>query len=234
MKAKRWTVIILGVITLVGLIAIGAAMIDQMACEGQPINNNTTPTPAQQIFGERVIGQSFVAPRNGLNRIDILFQTYRRQNTHDVILRLLEVPDINDPLQTTELFQTTFNAAAVSDQSWQTFKFIPDSAGKAYLFTLQSPDAEDGNALTVGGIEQDVYLPGTAFLGPVPVAADVTFRSCYQMTTFEKFQVLSEQITRGRPGLWEDIGFYWLSLIVYGLVLLGFFWKLIKWALDPA
>jgi hypothetical protein len=232
MKAKRWTVIILGVVTLVGLIAIAVSMIDQVACEGQPINNNTAPTPAQQIFGERVIGQSFVAPRNGLNRIDIFFQTYQRQNTHDVILRLLEIRDINDPRQTTEMFQTTFNANAVSDQSWQIFKFapIPDSAGKTYLFTLQSPEAEEGNAITVGGIERNVYLPGSAFLGPVPVQADVTFRSCYQMTKFEKLQVLSEQITRGRPGLWGNAGFYWLSFIGYGLLLLGFFWKLIRWA----
>lgn len=213
---------------------MGVSFLNQLACEGQPINNDVVPTQAQQIWGERIIGQSFVAPRNGLNRIDLLFQTYRRQNTHNVTLRLLEVPpEINNPLQGIELFRTTFNASTVHNQSWRTFTFppLPDSAGKTYLIALESPESKDGNAITVGGIEQDVYLPGSAFLGPVPVPADIAFRTCYQMTTFEKLQILSEQMTRNRPALWGNIVFYPLSLLVYILLLIGLFWRLTGLAL---
>ncbi len=234
---KKATIIMLLSLMLVGLITIGASFLNQLACEGQPINNNVAPTQAQQIWGERIIGQSFVAPRKGLNRIDILFQTYQRQNTHNVTLRLLEAPgDTNNPLEGLGIFKTSFNAATVGDQSWRSFILPPisDSKGKTYLIALQSPEAEDGNAITVGGIERDVYLPGSAFLGPTPVPADITFRSCYQMTTFEKLQVLSEQLTRSRPALWGNIVFYYLSLFAYALLLLGFFWKLIQWALYPS
>jgi hypothetical protein len=225
-------VIMTGLLALMflGLVAIGFSFFHQLACEGQPINNNVAPTSEQQIFGERIIGQSFVAPREGLNRIDILFQTYRRRNTADITLRLLELPDeTGNPFETgTERFKTTFNAATLRDQSWRSFTFAPivDSAGKHYLITLQSPEAVSGSAATVGGIERDVYAPGSAYLGPIPIRADMTFRTCYQMTAIEKLQVLSEQLTRDRPSLWGQAAFYWLSLGLYGVLLIGFFWKL--------
>lgn len=232
---KRLVVAVLCMIAVVGLITIGLSFLNQLACEGQPINNNVDPTGTQQIFGEKIIGQSFVAPRDGLNRIDIFFQTYGRENTHDVTLRLLDIPpDTGNPLEGKEVFNTTFNAATVSDQSWRTFTFLPlpDSAGKTFLITLQSPKSEDGNAITMGGIERNSYLPGTAYMGPVPLQADIAFRSCYQMSTIEKLQVLAGQMTGQRPGLWGNINFYWLSLLIYALLLLGFFWRLIKWVLN--
>jgi hypothetical protein len=223
-------IILLG-LTLVGFLAIGVFAWPQLACEGQPINNNEAPTQAQQIRGELIIGQSFLAPRDDLNRIDIMVQTYRRRNTHDVTLRLLEVLEgAGNPLEGLEVYQTAFNASTVRDQAWLTFRLpqISDSGGKRYLIALQSPESDDGNAITVGGIEQNVYLPGSAFLGPTPVLADITFRTCYQLTTFEKLQVLTGQLTRQRPGVWGHGLFYGVSLLVYSLLLIGFFWKLTK------
>ncbi len=233
MKAKRLTIAAFCLATLVGLGAIGLSMFNQLACEGQPVNNNEAPTGPQQIFGERMISQSFVAPRHGLNRVDLFLLTYGRENSSQVTLRLLALPEqFNNPLEGAELYRTTFDAATVRDQSWRSFEFAPiaDSAGQSYLIVLDSPNSTDGNAITVGGIERNVYLPGQAYLGPTPVDADIAFRSCYQMTTAEKWQVLAEQLTRQRPGVWGHIGFYELSFIIYGALLLGFFWKLIRWA----
>ena len=231
MVARRLLIAGVFVIISIGLLVTGTSSVNQLACEGQPINFLINPTVEQQLWGERTISQSFVAPRNGLNRIDILFQTYQRQNTHDVTLNLLEItPNSPDPRQGLNLFEFTFNAATVHDRVWRNFTFFPilDSAGKTYLIMLRSSESVPGNAITVGGIEWDAYEPGTAFLGTVPVRADIAFRACYQMTTLEKLQVLSEQMTRNRPALWGNIGFYWLILGVYGLLLLGFFWKLTK------
>jgi len=211
--------------------AIAISFFDHLACEGQLINNNVAPTTSQQIAGERIIGQSFVAPRNKLNRIDLLFQTYGRKNTHDVTLRLLAAPENGDnPLQGLEVYQTTFNAAAISDQSWGMFTFppLPDSAGKTYFIALQSPQSTDGNAITVGGIERDVYTAGSAFLGPVPVPADITFRTCYALSVNEKLSILGQQLVKNRPSLWGDLRFYLLLLILYALILLRVFVELIK------
>ncbi|MBI1877797.1 MAG: hypothetical protein HYR94_06155 [Chloroflexi bacterium] len=196
MTIKPLTCLILFLLAAVGLITIGASFFDQLACEGQLINNNVLPTHEQQIWGERLISQSFVAPYDSLSRIDILFQTYQRHNSHDVTLRLLAAPhEIANVLQGVEQFRTTFNASTVGDQMWRTFTFPPlaDSAGKTYLISLYSPESTDGDAITVGGIERNAYIPGSAFLGPTPVPADITFRACFQLSIPEKLGVFSEQ-----------------------------------------
>lgn len=233
MPIKRLTIGLLFILISAGLIAIGHSSLNQLACEGQPINNNVEPTQAQQILGDNVIGQSFVSPRDGLNSIHIFFLTYQRPNTHDVTLRLLEAsPDItaSPPV---EIFSTTFNAATINNKAWQNFTFpeIPDSSGKTYLITLQSLQSVDGNAITVGGIERNVYAPGSAFLGTIPIPADMAFRACYHMTIAEKLQVLSKQITLNRPVPWSNAIFFWGSIAGYVLLLIGLFWRLIKLAL---
>lgn len=218
-----------------GLGAVGVSFANQIACESQPFIDNVEPTAPQQIWGEFIISQSFIAPRPGLNRIDILFQTYGRHNSGDVTLRLLEVPEnLDNPLLGTERFRTTFNAASVRDHTWHTFTFPPldNSAGKTYLISLSSPESSDGNAITVGGIQQNVYLPGSAYFGAVPVEADIAFRSCYQMTNFEKLGVLAGQLTHHRPAMWGDKAFYGLLALLYVLLLVGLFWQLARLVLE--
>ncbi len=236
LSAKQLFLISLFIATLITLIAIGVQFTQQIACEGQLFNDNLPPTPAQQILGERLIGQSFVSPLSNLNRIDLFLQTYGRQNTADILFQLLEVSDnIENPLRGTTVFETTFNAATVKDRTWHSFTFSPleNSAGKQYLLTLQSPDSVEGNAITIGGIQQNVYVPGLAFtyapdLGfseLTPVNGDIMFRACYEMTVFEKVQILSEQITENRPGLWRNISIYLFLFGGYTILLIIFFWR---------
>jgi hypothetical protein len=230
---KKLFTALVGTLTLIGVILIGNTMAGQLACEGQPINNNALPTREQQILGDRLISQSFTAPRPNLNRLDIMFQTYGRRNTANVTLRLVEIPTAAAfSLAGPEIFRAAFNAAAVSDQSWRAFTFPPvaNSAGKAYLLVLASPQSIDGNAITVGGIERNSYLPGTAFLGPIPVPADITFRSCYRMSLAEKWQVLAQQVTHDRPGPWGHFAAYGLVLLSYGGLIAGLLGLLIRQA----
>ncbi len=229
LRLRAVVIALLLLLALAGLAATGLSALNQLACEGQPIINNEAPTADQQIWGEAIIGQDFVAPRDGLNRIDLILQTYGRRNTHDVTLRLLAVPpDIDHPLHSPEIFRATFNASTVRDRAWRSFSLppIPDSGGKTYLITLQSPQSEPGNAITVGGIERDLYQPGGAYFGPVPVQADIAFRTCYRISTAQKLQLLARQITAHRPGPWGHTGFYLLLLVIYALLLAGFLWKL--------
>lgn len=231
---RRIWIIALFVLMMMSLSAIGYSSLRQLACEGQPINFSLAPTAEQQIWGERIVSQSFVAPRNDLNRIDILFQTYQRQNSADVSLRLLELPpDAQNPLHGVEVINFSFKASTLQDQTWRAFTFppIPDSAGKHYLIVLQSPESSPGNAITVGGIEWDSYAPGQAFLGPVPLRADITFRTCYPMSAFDKLRILADQVTRHRPTLWGSPIFYGLILLMYGLFVSVFFWSLTRFIL---
>lgn len=226
---NKFFLIILGLGLIIGLTSIGLSFFNQLACEGQLINNNVEPTPGQQIFGDHLLGQTFISPYQGLNRIDLFFQTYRRQNSHEVSLRLLEVPpELNNPLEGIEIYRTQFNATQVEDQAWRQFKLPPiaNSAQKRYMIVLEAPAAEDGNAITVGGIEQDTYLPGSAFFGYIPIPADITFRICYQMSLGQKLEIFIQRLTQQRPFLWNNGGFYGISLFIYFFLVIFFFWKL--------
>jgi hypothetical protein len=229
---KIW-VISLIIFLVIGFGAIGRSLFNQLACEGQPINFRITPTAEQQIWGERSVSQSFVAPRNGLNRIDLLLHTYQRQNSRDVSLSLWELSSTDNLTQGQKVVDLNFNAATVQDGNWRTFTFAPiaESAGKPYLIVLQSPESTPGDAITVGGIEWDSYAPGAAFLGTTPLRADISFRACYQMGALEKIQVLSQQISRHRPVWWGQPLFYGTLIVVYALLLAGLFWQLTKLAL---
>jgi hypothetical protein len=147
----------------------------------------------------------------------------------------LEIPaGANDLSQAEEIYNTTFNAHVARDQTWYTFRFPPvsNSAGKTYLLVLQSLTSEPGDAITVGGIDEDKYPLGSAFVGPQPIFGDITFRACFQLSVAEKFQFLANQLTQNRPGLWSNITFYAVSLGLYLLLLIGFFGRLVKFVLD--
>ncbi|MFN8459440.1 MAG: hypothetical protein U0401_33120 [Anaerolineae bacterium] len=226
---SRNFIFLLYLLSLVGIAAIGFSFFDQLGCDGQLVNINLQPSSEQEIWGDRTIGQSFVAPWNGLNRVDIFFQTYDRPNTGEVSLRLLELlPNGDNPLQGTEVFSATFQAATVKDQAWQTFNFpaVLSSTGKTYFILLHSPTSKPGNAITVGGFDKDVYPSGSAFLGTDPIPADITFRACFQMSLAEKLHLLAEQVTRHRPAVWGSIIFYLMSLGIYGGLMTGFLRKL--------
>ena len=221
------------VLALLGLFFVEASFFDQLGCAGQLVNINLSPSKAQAVAGERVIGQSFVAPYDHLYRVDLLLQTYERLNTHDVTLRVIEFEEnVESPLQGTELFASTFNASEVEDKQWHSVVFpqVANSAGKYYFVVLQSPTAEPGNAITIGGIDKDIYAPGSAFLGPVPVPSDLAFRACFQMSWGQKLRLLAEQLTQNRPGVWGAPSFYLISVVIYGLLLAGFLWQLIRWS----
>lgn len=226
MAIRTISVIAILILVLVGIVTIGYAASSRIVCEGQPVNNNEVPTAEQQIFGDRIIGQTFVAPRDHLNEIGLMFQTYGRRNEHEVTLRLLEIPaNTANPFSGIERFTVTFDASTLQDKSWRSFVIpeIPDSAGKTYLITLESPQSVPGNAITVGGIERDLYLPGIAYLGPVPVQADFAFKSCYRMSLVEKAQTLAQQMTNERPGLWGNPAFYGLTMTLYAAVVVLLF-----------
>lgn len=238
LSAKQLFLTGLLVATFITLIAIGVQFTQQIACEGQLFNDNLPPTPSQQILGRRLIGQAFVSPRNNLNRIDLFLQTYERQNTGDIQLQLVEISEsIDNPLGGTKVFETTFDASTVRDRTWHNFTFpgLENSADQHYLIILQSPNSVDGNAITIGGIQQDVYVPGLAFtyapdLGfseLTPVNGDIMFRACYEMTVFEKLQIFSSQITKDRPGVWRDISIYLFLFGCYTILLGIFFWRVL-------
>ena len=114
--------------------------------------------PAQtmgELSSSRRIGQSFVARRDNLHRIDLLLATYGRRNTRDVILHLKESPTATEDLATVRV-----NASLLADISYVQFRFKPqaESRGKAYYFCVESPESVPGDAITPWAYRQ-VDLP---------------------------------------------------------------------------
>lgn len=230
MASHKWVNLGFFFFGFIGLITLGIFTSLRLACEGQLMTvYHVEPTETQEIQGDQTIGQSFVAPHDNLNRVDIRLMTYNRENSQDVIFRLFEIPPNSDnPLTGQEKASITFNAADVTDQTWYRFNFPPisNSAQKSYFFMLESPNSTPGDAITVSGMQRDIYQAGTAYLGNIPVTADLAFLTCYQLTVFQKLDVMAEKLTLYRPSLWGSAIFYSITLIVYAFLLICFFWGL--------
>jgi hypothetical protein len=96
-----------------------------------------------EITGRRRIGQSFIARRPNLHRIDIMMGTYGRRNTRDIIFHLQAFPNAPEDLAT-----VIINASLLDDNAYVQFRFPPQpDAGPLYFF-LESPDSVPGDAVT--------------------------------------------------------------------------------------
>jgi hypothetical protein len=225
---KKVSISLISILFLGGLITIVIKGLDLLGYEGQPINFYHQPiSDALEIKGDLAIGQTFLAPVDGLQRIDVVLRTYGRRNTHDVTFYLkqsLDSPEV--------IYQETFNASEIRNNSWRTFEFppIPDSAGRAFFFYFASRDSVKGDAITVGGALGDLYNGGNAYLGPVPADADMAFRTYYGLSPSEKLAILGERLVENKPSVWSDIRFYLLLAGLYVLILLLAFVELIRLA----
>lgn len=232
MRAQRIAIAIILAGVVAGTLTLLLAALPELGCEGQPTALSMPRAAEREITAERAVRQVFVSPRNGLNRLDVYFQTYFRTNTHPVTVRLLQLAPGSDPLAPgTEQFSATFDPASLLAQGWRVFNFapLPDSAGQTYAIVIESPESVPGNAVTVGGmIGANPYAPGPAFVGGVPLDGDIAFRACYQMSAAEKWQVFFEQLTHNRPGVWGSPGFYVILLVGYAALIVVLFGWLAK------
>ncbi len=131
--------------------------------------------PAGEIFGDIIIGQTFIAPFSDLNRIDLNLATYDRLNTKDTIFHLRASPSSPD------IVTIKLNAAEIANNQYHRFSFpkIQDSKGKSYYFFIESPDSLPGNAITVWYNGDDIYKEGSAYKNHTPVDGDLTFRAYF-------------------------------------------------------
>jgi hypothetical protein len=210
-----------------GLVVIGPLWLGWTSLRAVGFEGHTrdiiAPGELQEVKGETTIGQSFLASRDGLNRIDVLLLDYHRVNTHDVTFHLRQGNEAQE-----DIFTATFNASEVRGLTWKSFSFPPltDSAGKEYFFFFESPESTRGNAITVGGAEGDPYSHGNAFLKSNPVNADAAFKTYYDVSLQQKFGVLSDRLAGSKPSVWGDKRFYLLLVVAYGLLMAALIWYL--------
>ncbi|MFQ5592601.1 MAG: glycosyltransferase family 39 protein [Anaerolineae bacterium] len=161
-RPPRWAGLLLTILLLAG-------------CATRP--DLTQPRHSQtagEIWGEQTVGQTFIAEKDGLNRIDVFLATYARDNAGPVIFHLRE-----STITTQDLATIRFDAADVQDNAYRQFTFPPlgDSENHAYYFFFEAPEARPGNAITVWASPTDTYSQGQAYLAGQPQAGDLAFRT---------------------------------------------------------
>jgi len=224
MRKAFW--LVWSLLMIAGLLLILTRALMVLGYEGQ-ILNKIRPTPTIALVGGMQLGQTFVAPRDGLERIDVLMYGYRRHNTQPVTFHLRKHGADQDEVS------FAFNASQVRGWCWQSFGFptLAHSEGQTYYFYFDSPTSTPDDALTLGGVEGDVYPNGTAFINGHPTHADVAFKTYYaNVSLAEKLSALAAKITENKPSIWGDVRFYVLVSVSYTLLLLLLFVRIFKLA----
>lgn len=215
----------IGIALIVLLVAGGTA-----ASEFIPVHQVETTlqaagytTNAGEITQEVLVGQTFVAQKDKLSGVAVMFATYSgRANTPSVEFRLREFGAPQD-IRTVQA-----SAAQLGDNQFYRFEFEPieGSLGKTYLFTIVSPAGGLGNAVTVDLNSQDPYHLGTAFIAKGPQAydlsiiseagkptLDVVFETYHTVPLREAVWVRLNGYVRTFIATWDEKqGTYWLWL----------------------
>ena len=178
------------------------------------ITPNTQPSP--NIGGQGQVGQTFIARRNGLARIDVLLGTHKRQNDRDVFFTLRE----RKP-ESKELFTTTFNAESVSDNLYHPFRFSPltKSKGREYYFFFQSPESTFDNSICVWTNTKNIYADGQYLLNNLTAKGDIIFRVYSKRPVFTELR----RIVKNYPGIFGQTWLLILAILFFeGIQILVF------------
>jgi len=165
--------LIVGAMLLVNLYALTQVLVPGYYHRPLPgAFQNISSEPVGEIRQENSYGQSFVSQYNHLGRIDVMLATFARENHYPVVFHLRRAPGDPDDLVSLE-----FDASTVADNAFYTFSFdpMPDSAGQAFYFFLDSPQSVPGDAITIWATTEDAYPSGTRHNNHQPVAGDLRF-----------------------------------------------------------
>ena len=150
-------------IALVVLLVAGVTVASQFVSVREATTQlRTYTTNAGELTRDTLVGQTFVAGRDDLLAISIMFATYSgRDNTEPIKFHIREGIDSAVDLRVVEV-----DPRDLGDNQFYRFDFVPiaDSKGKTYFFFVVSPTSHLGNAVTVDIDTQDPYHLGTAFL----------------------------------------------------------------------
>lgn len=167
-----------------------------------------------EIYGGKVVGQSFVADKNKLTRVDVKFATFARTNTNDIIFKMREA----DPPK--DIVNITVNAAKIKDNSYFGFVFdpIPESQGKSYVFSISSPGSIPGNAITIWYTTEEAYGGGTAILNNSTIQGDLNFKTYVKYSRLDFISSFFKKFTQDTPFFIVYISL--LTLILSAVILL--------------
>jgi hypothetical protein len=192
------------IILCLGLICLSGCTLDSITAQQAKATGLW-----DELIGGTSFGQSFISVRNNLYRIDLSTATFSRVNSAPVIFSLK-----NNPQDTTTIFSIVLPGPDIQNQRPTTIVFPPisDSAGKSFYFSIESPEAAPGNAITVYANELDQYANGSAYRNNQVVSGDLAF-TAYSREPFTVLGVLGDIASRAA----QDVPFF----ICFGMLILA-------------
>ena len=167
---------------------------------------NSRPTANIQSYHK--IGQTFVAERDDLCRIDLKLGTHGRENDKTVFFRLWQITPRKMLVANVEL-----DASAVKNNLYNPVRFSPvrDSEGREFYFILYSPKSTPDNSICAWMNEKNIYAGGNLMLNDRPQLGDLVFRA------YSKRPVYTElgRIVRNYSGVFGEKIFLIFAIVLF-------------------
>lgn len=187
MSMKRIAAFVLASLLLAGC-TVGGVDVEQEQASGL----------AGELLDGRSFGQTFTPQYDGLYRIDLYTATYARENTQPVIFRICPSLACGGGLGAgADLARLELPAAQISNSGPTviTFPPLPNTADRTLYFSIESPGAAPGNAITVYREEKDVYPGGQMYMDGQPTSGDIAFIA-YTQETFTLADIWNDFYSR--------------------------------------
>lgn len=166
-----------------------------------------------QIYGNREVGQTFIASKNNLNIIVLNLKNPALRNQQLIYFRLEESKTAN------KLREIQISGLNIGDPSSVRFQFDPilDSAGESYRFYLNSPLSTVEDAIEVYYSPKDIYAGGEMIISDQEITGELCFTSYYYPGS--KIAVIRETVRDFLLRFWSDKSFVFIYLILLFLTL---------------
>lgn len=181
------------------------------------VGPNTVPSP--NIQGNIRIGQTFIAPRDNLARLDLMLGTHDRENNQDVFFELWNVTSREI------IVKKTFNASTVMNNRYNSVEFlqIKNSERQKFRFNLSSPKSTLKDSISMWMNKKNIYQHGDYFLNNNISQGDLVFR------VYSKRPIYKElgRIVRNYQGIFSSEAFLITAIIFFEIAQLILLWSLL-------
>ena len=208
MKFSSLSFVIVKRIFLVLFILLQGYLIFLKKHDSLDIDVTPNTNPSLNIYGQGNLGQTFIARRNRLARIDVMPGTHGRKNDKDIIFELREIHPENKFIT-----RTIFNASSVKNNLYYSFVFKPlkDSQRKTYYFLFQSPQSTPENSICLWTNNRNIYKEGDFLFNHQSQSGDLIFRVYSRRPIFTELR----RVVRNYSGIFGNVYFFLVAIAFF-------------------
>lgn len=167
------------------------------------------------ILNGRAVGQTFVAKRDNLCRIDVYMATSSSRHSGEIELILL------DPRSSKVLRSVAVKGSAVKDNQYLSFVFEPirNSKGETFYFKIKGKLLKPRDVAVWFFSVEDTYPSGAGYVEGRRLGGDLKFSSLSRVSLSHAVSEIFHRVAQGKPSFTGLSFFYAILLASYLLVL---------------